>query len=144
MPGHARPPGQLWLWGGVAGNEPANLNKNGIKMLLPSAEKPVGEWNTYQTICRSNTVEIVVNGTSMNKLTGCNVFVRLHRPAKRGRGTGSPQGLSRTVAIIHLKIVTALCLAVALAGSCAAQDQIIRRTTLNFSTARISMASPFA
>ena len=39
----------------------------------PSAEKPVGEWNTYQTVCRSNTVEIIVNGTSMNKLTGCNV-----------------------------------------------------------------------
>jgi hypothetical protein len=65
--------GDFWLWGGVTGNEPANLKKNGIKMLQPSAEKPVGEWNTFQTVCRSNTVEIIVNGTSMNKLTGCNV-----------------------------------------------------------------------
>jgi len=65
--------GDFWLWGGVAGNEPANLKKNGIKMLQPSAEKPVGEWNTYQTVCRSNTVEIIVNGTSMNQLTGANV-----------------------------------------------------------------------
>ncbi len=65
--------GDFWLWGGVAGNEPPNLKQNGIKMLQPSAEKPVGEWNTYQTVCRSNTVEIIVNGTSMNKLTGCNV-----------------------------------------------------------------------
>ena len=57
----------------MAGNEPANLKQNGIKMLQPSAEKPLGEWNTYQTICRSNTVEIIVNGKSMNKLTGLNV-----------------------------------------------------------------------
>jgi len=65
--------GDFWLWGGVAGAEPVNLRKNGIKMLQPSAEKPVGEWNTYQTVCRTNTVEIIVNGTSMNKLTGCTV-----------------------------------------------------------------------
>ncbi len=65
--------GDFWLWGGVAGNEPANLKQNGIKMLQPSAEKPLGEWNTYQTICRSNTVEIIVNGKSMNKFTGLNV-----------------------------------------------------------------------
>jgi len=65
--------GDFWLWGGVAGAEPVNLRKNGIQMLQPSAEKPVGEWNTYQTVCRTNTVEIIVNGTSMNKLTGCNV-----------------------------------------------------------------------
>ena len=64
--------GDFWLWGGVAGNEPFNLQKNGIKMLQPSAENPVGEWNTYQTACRSNTVEIIVNGKSMNKITGCN------------------------------------------------------------------------
>ena len=65
--------GDFWLWGGVAGNEPFNLQRNGIKMLQPSAENAVGEWNTYQTVCRSNSVEIIVNGKAMNKLTGCNV-----------------------------------------------------------------------
>jgi hypothetical protein len=65
--------GDFWLWGGVTGREPANLKQNGIKMLQPSAEKPVGEWNTYQTVCADDSVEIIVNGTSMNKLTGCNV-----------------------------------------------------------------------
>jgi hypothetical protein len=65
--------GDFWLWGGVAGNEPANLKQNGIQMLQPSAENPVGEWNTYQTVCRSNTVEILVNGKAMNRLTGLNV-----------------------------------------------------------------------
>jgi hypothetical protein len=38
-----------------------------------SAEKPLGEWNTYQVICKGNTAEIVVNGKSMNKLTDLNV-----------------------------------------------------------------------
>ena len=65
--------GDFWLWGGVAGNEPFNLQKNGIKMLQPSAENSVGEWSTYQTVCRSNSVEIIVNGKAMNKLTGGNV-----------------------------------------------------------------------
>jgi hypothetical protein len=65
--------GDFWLWGGVAGNEPANMKKNGIKMLQPSAENPVGEWNTFQTVCRGDSVEIIVNGKSMNKLTGSNV-----------------------------------------------------------------------
>ncbi len=64
--------GDFWLWGGMECAEPKNMKTNGIKMLQPSAENPVGEWNTFQTVCRSNTVEIVVNGKSMNKITGCN------------------------------------------------------------------------
>ena len=70
MHGHQ---GDFWLQGGAECREPKNLNKNGIAMLAPSAEKPVGEWNTYQTICRGDTVAIIVNGRVMNKATGCNV-----------------------------------------------------------------------
>jgi hypothetical protein len=65
--------GDFWLWGGVDCAEPKNMKKNGIKMLQPSAESPVGEWSTFQTVCSSNTVEIIVNGKSMNKITDCNV-----------------------------------------------------------------------
>jgi len=65
--------GDFWLQGGTSCNEPVNMGKNGIKMLLPSAESPVGEWTTFQSICRSNTVEIIVNGKSMNKITGVDV-----------------------------------------------------------------------
>jgi len=43
-------------------------------MPKPSAENPAGEWNTFEVICKGNTVEIVVNGKSMNKITGCNNF----------------------------------------------------------------------
>ena len=49
------------------------MGKTGIKMTVPSAEKAPGEWNIFTTICRSNTVEIIVNGTSMSKITGCNL-----------------------------------------------------------------------
>ena len=65
--------GDFWLQGGATCSEPFTVGKNGIKLLAPSAENPVGEWNTFQSICRSNTVEIVVNGKSMNKITGCDV-----------------------------------------------------------------------
>ena len=65
--------GDFWLWGGVGCAKPLVTQNNGIIMQESSAEKPVGEWNIYQVICSGNSVEIVVNGKSMNKLTDCNV-----------------------------------------------------------------------
>jgi hypothetical protein len=62
--------GDFWLHGGATVNEPVNMGKTGIKMLQPSNESPLGEWTTFQCICRGNTVEIIVNGKSMNKVTG--------------------------------------------------------------------------
>jgi hypothetical protein len=70
MHGHM---GDFWIWSGMKINEPFDMGKNGIKMLQPSNESPVGEWTTFQCICRSNSVEIVVNGKSMNKITGGDV-----------------------------------------------------------------------
>jgi len=64
--------GDFWLQGGATCAEPVTQGRNGIKMPKASAEKPPGEWNTFEVICKSNTVEIVVNGKSMNKITGCN------------------------------------------------------------------------
>ncbi len=65
--------GDFWLQGGITAKETPNMGRNGIKMLQPSNESPLGEWTTFQCICRSNTVEIVVNGKSMNKVTGVDV-----------------------------------------------------------------------
>jgi hypothetical protein len=65
--------GDFWLQGGTSCNETVNLGKNGIKMLEPSNESPVGEWTTFSCLCRTNTVEIIVNGKSMNKITGVDV-----------------------------------------------------------------------
>jgi hypothetical protein len=44
-----------------------------VPMAGPPNEKPVGEWNLYQLIASGDTVEIIVNGKSMNKITGCNL-----------------------------------------------------------------------
>jgi hypothetical protein len=63
--------GDFWLWGGEKCDQPFTQGKTGIKMTVPSAEKPAGEWNTFTAICRSNDVEIVVNGTTTGKITGC-------------------------------------------------------------------------
>ena len=65
--------GDFWLWGDMKANEAINMGKNGIKMLLPSNESAVGEWTTFQCVCKGNTVEIIVNGKSMNKITGVDV-----------------------------------------------------------------------
>lgn len=34
-------------------------------------EKPAGQWNTYQIISKADTVTLIVNGTEVNKATGC-------------------------------------------------------------------------
>jgi Domain of Unknown Function (DUF1080) len=65
--------GDFWLWGGADCAEPKNMKKNGVAMLQPSNENPVGEWNAFQIICSGDTIEIIVNGKSMNKITGTNV-----------------------------------------------------------------------
>lgn len=65
--------GDFWLQDGTTCSEPVDMGKNGIKMIEPSNESPVGEWTTFTCICRSNTVEIVVNGKSVNRITGVDV-----------------------------------------------------------------------
>lgn len=40
----------------------------------PSNEKPAGqEWNSYDIICKGNTIEVSVNGLLQNTATNCNV-----------------------------------------------------------------------
>jgi hypothetical protein len=65
--------GDFWLWGGVGCAKPLVTQNNGVIMQESSAEKPVGEWNIYQVFCKGNSVEIVVNGKSMNTIKDCNV-----------------------------------------------------------------------
>ncbi len=44
----------------------------------PSNEKEPGEWNTYEIICKGDTVELYVNGEFQNKATGVQVPPRGH------------------------------------------------------------------
>jgi hypothetical protein len=47
-------------------------NQRSIKMQGQSNEKEAGEWNTYEVICRGDTIRNYVNGKLMNKVEGCN------------------------------------------------------------------------
>lgn len=36
-----------------------------------SREKPLGEWNSCDIVCRGDTIEVTINGVLQNKVTGC-------------------------------------------------------------------------
>ncbi|TFG43177.1 MAG: DUF1080 domain-containing protein [Bacteroidia bacterium] len=83
---HAQLPDTIWLkciecqlksgsagdfvcMNGAKMNEIKN-NSRVVSKMAASSEKPVGEWNTMEVICKSNTIEVLVNGTLQNKATG--------------------------------------------------------------------------
>lgn len=41
--------------------------------LKPCNEKPVGEWNSYDIVCKGNTVEVSVNGLLQNTIKNCSM-----------------------------------------------------------------------
>jgi hypothetical protein len=67
--------GDFWLHSGTttAGFPGDGKKSTHVPMAGPPNESPVGEWGTYQVIASGDTVEIIVNGKSMNKITGCNL-----------------------------------------------------------------------
>jgi hypothetical protein len=66
--------GDFWLHSGAAAGGYPNDGKKSVNVpkTSPPNENLVGEWNTYQVITHGNTVEIIVNGKSMNKISGAN------------------------------------------------------------------------
>ena len=87
---HAQPPDSIWLRcvecqlkAGDAGDfvcmngadmtERTDKTKPFVKKLAASSEKPAGEWNTMEIICKSNTIEVNVNGVLQNKGTNINL-----------------------------------------------------------------------
>lgn len=54
-------------------NERTDKTKRNVKKLAQSSEKPAGEWNTMEVICKTNTIEVLVNGVLQNKGTGVNI-----------------------------------------------------------------------
>jgi len=72
---HAGDAGDFWVIGGLETAEHAKANervkgRRTIK-LRDSSEKPVGEWNTYDIICRDDWVVVLVNGVLQNVATKC-------------------------------------------------------------------------
>jgi hypothetical protein len=37
----------------------------------PDSEKPAGEWNSTDIVCRDDTIDVTINGVRQNKVTGC-------------------------------------------------------------------------
>jgi hypothetical protein len=66
--------GDLFLMAGAESKEHQGKDANTpIPKRGPSNEKPVGEWNTCEVVCASNTVKTYINGRLMNETTECSV-----------------------------------------------------------------------
>jgi len=61
--------GDFICMNGTTMNEQKN-NSRVVKKMAASSEKPAGEWNTMEVTCKSNTIEVTVNGILQNKATG--------------------------------------------------------------------------
>jgi hypothetical protein len=85
---HVRTPDQVWphcienqgqyhhqgdfiFMGGAMFTTTNGLKSGQIKMKSPQNENAAGEWNTYEIICRGDTVKNYVNGKLMNEVAGC-------------------------------------------------------------------------
>lgn len=65
--------GDFVCMNGADMNERKDKTKAVVDKMAKSTEKPVGEWNMMEVICKGNTIEVTVNGVLQNK--GTNVSV---------------------------------------------------------------------
>ena len=65
--------GEVRMNGGSSANGLTAENPKSVPRQQPSSEKPLGEWNSYDIICRSNTISVRVNGVLQNEITGTSV-----------------------------------------------------------------------
>jgi hypothetical protein len=65
--------GDFVCMNGADMNERTDKSNVVVNKLAASSEKPVGEWNTMEVVCKGNTIEVLVNGILQNK--GTNVSV---------------------------------------------------------------------
>jgi hypothetical protein len=67
--------GDFWVIGGVKIEQHAKGGKRvrgrNVKKLRESSEKPLGQWNAYDIICRDDWVVVLVNGVLQNVATRC-------------------------------------------------------------------------
>jgi hypothetical protein len=71
---HSTNAGDFWVIGGAEFKEHAEKGQrvNGRRTikLKNSSEKPLGEWNVYEIICKDNWIVVLVNGVLQNVATG--------------------------------------------------------------------------
>jgi len=62
--------GEIRMNGGSTANELKPENPRSVPRQKPSSEKPAGEWNSCDIVCRSNRIAVRVNGILQNEITG--------------------------------------------------------------------------
>jgi hypothetical protein len=67
--------GDLLPMAGASFGEPLSTPPGAATPLLnrsgPDSERPAGEWNSCDIICRDDTIEVVINGVVQNRMTRC-------------------------------------------------------------------------
>ncbi len=72
---HSGDAGDFWVIGGLETAEHAKADqrvkgRRTIK-LKDSSEKPIGQWNTYEIICKNDWIVVLTNGVLQNVATRC-------------------------------------------------------------------------
>jgi len=65
--------GEVRLNGGARLASVTDPNIKAVPRRHPSSERPSGEWNSYDIVCRGNTITVRVNGVLQNEVTGTSV-----------------------------------------------------------------------
>ncbi len=65
--------GDFVCMNGADMKERTDKTKSLVTKMAASSEKPAGEWNTMEVICKANTIEVSVNGILQNKGTNVNI-----------------------------------------------------------------------
>ena len=68
--------GDLFVMAGAECKEHRALGKDANTPVVFSGaanENAIGEWNTNVTVCAGNTVEAIINGKSLNKISECTI-----------------------------------------------------------------------
>ena len=66
--------GDLFVMMGAECKEHRGMDRNTpVAFTGPSNEHPVGEWDTNVTVCAGNDVKAIINGKTMNEITGCTI-----------------------------------------------------------------------
>jgi hypothetical protein len=65
--------GDFVCMNGADVKERTNKSSRVVTKFAASNEKPVGEWNTMEVVCKGSTVEVYVNGLLQNRGTEANI-----------------------------------------------------------------------
>lgn len=70
--------GDFWVIGGAEFKEHADgknkrVNGRRTKKQEKSSEKPIGEWNQYEIVCKGDSIKVYVNGVLQNTASECSI-----------------------------------------------------------------------